>query len=1400
MKRESIIATAILCFSLVLFGGSFLQRASGTTKKISNSIDDNSPKYRKTAPKNYSKANLRKIITAIGGTKTIDNTLPTSGNNYASFGAAISDLNTNGVDSGGVTFNVTAGQTFNEIPSGTIITATGNSADPIIFRKSGGGANPIVQGTNGTLSGSTNGDACITIEGGDYITFDGIDVKDNPANATATTRMEFGFRIRSGFSSTNGAQNNTIKNTTITLNRANASSIGILQTASSAIGGGSVAANIASTNSNNKYYNLTIKNVFAGIYLAGDGNGVYPDDGCEVGVEGSVTQNTIGDSAASDIGGSGQTWGIRATFQSNVKIFKNEIRNISNTNANPVDGIFLDNFGGANNNLGINEIYGNQIHDIKSTSTSTSSVSGIRVNLTGNAGSVSRVYNNFIYALDNNSTNASTRRIVGIRVQDSGSGSGATHNIDFNSVRLAPTGASCSNSAFEVATTSGPIIKVRNNIFANFTGSQTTVKHYAWSSSAALIGPTGSVSDHNILFINNTANGFIGLASGDRATLANWQAAVNQDFYSKSSDPQFNSQTNLHINPAAVTNVESGGYYFGGTISWIVQDIDGEARNANFPDIGADEGSFTPTANDTTAPDIFYTPLNNTTSTSNRNIANVQITDLSAVNITSGTKPRVYYKRSTDTNTFNDNTGSTAGWKFVEANGNTSPFDFTIDYSKLNGAGVTAPQTIQYFVVAQDLAASPNVGINSGIFAAMPASVNLTGAAFPISGIINSYNVAVSYSGVYSICNGAPYSTLKSFFDAINSGIVTGNITVTIAGNCAETAAASLNQWTEEPANSNFTMFIQPSGARTISGTVSGAVIKLNGADRVTVDGLNSGDNSLAVINTSTANNSAVIWLASLGTGQGATGNTIRNTTITGGSFGTNTSSTFGIIVGSTSISLNSFGADNDSVTIQGNAINKVQNGIYVEGTTAVPAGGNDNLVISNNIIGPAAAGANNIGATGIYVQYAISPNISGNTIRNVVAPNVFNYQGFPAGISLVNAPNGVIAQNTITNVTHPTTANAMYAMGIMSASNGARITGNLVSGVKATATNTSGNIVSAYGIVSQGSDTRIIGNVVTSIISASTTGCPARGIWLDYNDNVTLANNSVSDIQSYSYPSEYFQWQPVGIYIDSLASNVKLYYNSVNLSGTHAGSAGTTLQAALFIDGNGTNPVLDIRNNVFVNTYNNSGSSTDKSYAIYTNASPSIFTNINYNDYFTSGAASVLGAINVGGTTTDQTTLNGWRAATGQDAQSLVGDPLFTSATDLHITSSLSAVSNAGTPIAEINTDFDGTTRNASTPDIGADEFSSPTAAAVNIGGRVVKPNKRGIFRARVTMTDSQGEARTAFTNQFGYYRFTEVPAGETYVFSVNHLHYQFAQSTQIQSVTEDTFGINFVALSTNE
>jgi hypothetical protein len=91
--------------------------------------------------------------------------------------------------------------------------------------------------------------------------------------------------------------------------------------------------------------------------------------------------------------------------------------------------------------------------------------------------------------------------------------------------------------------------------------------------------------------------------------------------------------------------------------------------------------------------------------------------------------------------------------------------------------------------------------------------------------------------------------------------------------------------------------------------------------------------------------------------------------------------------------------------------------------------------------------------------------------------------------------------------------------------------------------------------------------------------------------------------------------------------------------------------------------------------------------------------------------------------------------------------------------------------------------------------QVQAPTAASATVSGRVMTLSGRGIRNVVVTMTDSSGNIRTATTTSFGYFRFDDVAAGETYIFAARGKRFSFGQNTQVHSITEDTTNINFVA-----
>ncbi len=90
---------------------------------------------------------------------------------------------------------------------------------------------------------------------------------------------------------------------------------------------------------------------------------------------------------------------------------------------------------------------------------------------------------------------------------------------------------------------------------------------------------------------------------------------------------------------------------------------------------------------------------------------------------------------------------------------------------------------------------------------------------------------------------------------------------------------------------------------------------------------------------------------------------------------------------------------------------------------------------------------------------------------------------------------------------------------------------------------------------------------------------------------------------------------------------------------------------------------------------------------------------------------------------------------------------------------------------------------------------IAAPTAASVAVSGRILTADGRGISAARVSIVNHNGETRTALTNSFGYYRFNEISAGETYVVSIAHKRFQFADNPRALTVQEAISELNFTA-----
>jgi len=88
------------------------------------------------------------------------------------------------------------------------------------------------------------------------------------------------------------------------------------------------------------------------------------------------------------------------------------------------------------------------------------------------------------------------------------------------------------------------------------------------------------------------------------------------------------------------------------------------------------------------------------------------------------------------------------------------------------------------------------------------------------------------------------------------------------------------------------------------------------------------------------------------------------------------------------------------------------------------------------------------------------------------------------------------------------------------------------------------------------------------------------------------------------------------------------------------------------------------------------------------------------------------------------------------------------------------------------------------------------PTAASVNLGGRVTMADGRGITNARVTLTMPDGTTRTMISGSFGYYRFEDVEVGATYILTATAKRFVFSIPTQIVSLNDVRDDVDFIAV----
>ncbi|MDQ6844931.1 MAG: hypothetical protein M3Z92_11345, partial [Bacteroidota bacterium] len=448
---------------------------------------------------------------------------------YPTVSAAVTALNAAGVGATGVTFNVAAN--FTETIATTIsLTATGTAANTIVFQKDPAtiGANPLITaytGGTGTPATATQ-DGIWRLLGSDYVTIDGIDLKDNAANTTNPSTMEYGYALYKA-SATNGCQFVSINNCVITLNRINNAagtapmvdgSTGILSANSTFNAAVTIitVTSSAGTNSNNSFYNNTIQNCNTGIALIGYAAASpfsLADQNNDIGGSTITTGNTILNFGGA-AGAINAAAGIRTLAQYNFNVAYNTINN--------------------NNGSGVNHV---------------STLKGIWINTATSA--ASDIINNTITL----KSAATTQVITAIENASGSTAVGNAVNINNNTVSNCTYATATTGSFYGIYNTAtAAILTVTNNIFTNNSTAATSTGVYYPIYNSGSVANTITLDNNSISGVTFTAATtvpFIGI--NNIAGAATASLSISNNDISGISYPVLSSATNTYIINSAAT-------------------------------------------------------------------------------------------------------------------------------------------------------------------------------------------------------------------------------------------------------------------------------------------------------------------------------------------------------------------------------------------------------------------------------------------------------------------------------------------------------------------------------------------------------------------------------------------------------------------------------------------------------------------------------------------------------------------------------------------------------------------------------------------------------------------------------------------------------------------------------
>lgn len=508
---------------------------------------------------------------------------------------------------------------------------------------------------------------------------------------------------------------------------------------------------------------------------------------------------------------------------------------------------------------------------------------------------------------------------------------------------------------------------------------------------------------------------------------------------------------------------------------------------------------------------------------------------------------------------------------------------------------------------------------------------------------------------------------------------------------------------------------------------------------------------------------------------QGFTGSTnISNNTITNVTANTTGNSTL-LFIG-------------NDVTHNGGTTHNVNNNSIVGTYTRTGGSGPNVLYNAFSFSGPTVTETNtgnnfsNInltGTTGSFYGWRSADGAtpgSRKTITNNTFSNITGGSAAMAAVLWVGFSDSTFAGNNVSGNTISNITNGNSITGIFSDGQNQNFFNNSVTGLSGTAAGAVVNGINLAGATNQNVFKNKICNLTATGALATT-----NGIIISGGTTHNVFNNLIADLKAPSTSSATDGVRGINLTSTTALSNLNISYNTIYMNATSVGANFST--SGVFHTANGaaaTTAALTLRNNIIDNLSVPAGTGLTVAFRRSGAALNNFNTSSNNNDFY-AGSPNASHLIYFDDTNSDQTLAAYKARVTPADSASISEDPPFlsTSCGDpnfLHINPAFpTGVESGGTPIGGITDDYDGDTRNALTPDVGADEFNgvvptptpsptpspSPTYSISGTIGQCNASGPSGTLLPGVTMSLTGAASSSTTTDGSGNYSFSGLFGG---------------------------------------